>query len=223
MFHSLMTQVCKYLRTTFWVHPDAVDAVMLGIINVSPRSSLWYFRKGDPLYKNAALNSAPEDGYKYPTFVGYEGQHFWRMDDKDLEESKDDLLHVITSPLKSVYQARRHPNGAQILNTHLFFVLSSGPHSISIHDDIMVVFHKSMIADVHKDRSGVFAGTNGRFPIKSREWNAAKQPDQPKPDDVNSILEKLYDARFRKKPHDIPALLKRYTEITGKKQPEFMS
>ena len=40
MFPSLMTQVCKYLRTTFWVHPDVIDAVMLNIINYSPRKSL---------------------------------------------------------------------------------------------------------------------------------------------------------------------------------------
>ena len=221
MFPSLMTQVCKYLRTTFWVHPDVIDAVMLNIINYSPRKSLWYFRTLDPLYKNVAFNA--ENGMdRFPSFTGYEHQHFWRMD-KDLEESKDDLLHVITSPLMLAFQAHRHPNGAQILNTHLFFVLTSGLTSVSMQDDITVVFGKSMIAEVVKDRSGMFAGTSGRFPIKSREWNAAKKPDQPKPDDVNAILEKLYDARFRKKPHDIPALLKRYTEITGKKQPEFMS
>jgi hypothetical protein len=202
-------------RTTILVDQRSAKSMALAILDHYPKPTRWYFNS-----KDSKGNGDFTVSERLGEFVAYP-KHSYVMDSGvDGYSENPSLLTVIASQRVVSYTTNcDFATGYKLQHPFVFFFVTENfsPLTVpTIHalDDFVIKVNQGVV-EMLKDRTGQ---APARFVIPFREWPKAVA----KTEDLNTILEMLYDAKYKKKPYDVVDLLKRYNKLTGKKTPAFM-
>ena len=222
---ELLTRIWTDERSTLYVDKNSLESMTLLLLKNFP-FSVWHFCSSDR--GNGDWTKVRCD-YKGGTnfdgmgsFIGFKRRHLWTIHFHKLTpilESKGSLAVICSERLVDYKNEKLDGSHSPMKLPFVFVLPTSDFGNIKVFPtDYNIALVQNGMVELIKNR---FPNSGkAKYPLPKLTWPS--EMDQNKPDDLNAVLEKLYDARYKKAKHDVVGLLKRYTELTGKKQPAFM-